>query len=91
MDFEHFDWDHGNIEHLTDLTTDEVKKAVLAPDRIGVGAYNALGERRWALLGATVDNEILFVVYTWRHGKVCVVTARLAEPNERRRYRTRGK
>ncbi len=54
---------------------------------MGVGAYNVEGERRWAVIGAAADGRVLFVVYTWRHGRIRVVTARDADLAQRRRYR----
>ncbi len=88
-----FDWDEHNLAHVreNDVEPDEVEEAVLDPGRIGAPAYNLGQERRWALLGATEEGRILFVVYTRRRGLVRIVTARDATPNERRRYRKRGK
>jgi uncharacterized DUF497 family protein len=91
MDDGYFDWDQNNVEHLRYVTPEEVEEAVLDPDRISAHAYNMGTEERWALLGATEEGAILFVVYTVREGKVRVITARDAESNERRRYRRRGK
>lgn len=91
MDDEQFDWDAGNIDHLSDIEPEEAEEAILDPGRVGCDVYNMPGERRWGLLGRTDAGDILFVVYTYRNGKVRVVTARLAVPREQRRYRTRGK
>jgi len=43
------------------------------------------GEDRHALLGM-VDNRLLHVAYTLREERVRIISARLAEPRERRRY-----
>ena len=42
-------------------------------------------ERRFVLLGV-VEHRVLFVAYTLRGDRVRIVSARRAEPHERRRY-----
>lgn len=42
-------------------------------------------EERFALLGM-VDDRLLFVSYTLRGERVRIISARKADPNERRRY-----
>jgi uncharacterized protein len=86
-----FDWNDGNLDHLTNCDPEEVEAAVLDPKRIGMPAYNVGTERRWALLGATEAGAILFVIYTLREKRIRVVTVREATPEEQRRYRQRGK
>jgi uncharacterized DUF497 family protein len=43
------------------------------------------GEDRYSILGM-VDGRILYVAYTLRNGTVRIISARGAEPDERRRY-----
>jgi len=43
------------------------------------------GEDRFILLGMT-NNLLLHVAYTMRHESIRIISARLAEPRERRRY-----
>lgn len=43
------------------------------------------GEERFILIGMATDN-ILVVVHTERHDKVWIISARKAEPQERRTY-----
>ena len=88
-----FDWDDYNIDHIAEhgLEPEEVEEALHDPRRIGVPAYNVSHERRWAVLGATEDGRILFVVFTRRQGFIRVVTARGATDRERRWYHTKGK
>ena len=71
-----FDWDE---EALTD------------PRRLVFRIRSQRGEERWAALGATEAGRILFVVFTRRRGRVRAITARDATPEEKRRYRKRGK
>jgi uncharacterized protein len=88
-----FDWDEDNVSHVrgNGIEPHEAEEAILDPGRVSVFAYNVSGERRWALLGATEPGDLLFIVYTRRHGRIRVVTARMASDREKRRYRTRGK
>ena len=43
-------------------------------------------ERRRAIFGATETGRVLFVVFTYRQGKIRVVTARNAALAERQKY-----
>jgi uncharacterized protein len=43
------------------------------------------GEQRFALLGM-VEGRLLFVAYTMRGGSIRIISARLPEPFERRKY-----
>jgi hypothetical protein len=43
------------------------------------------GEDRYVIIGM-VDGRILCVVYTLRNGAIRIISARGAEPHERRRY-----
>lgn len=85
-----FDWDEANIGHLARHGVErwEAEEALLDPGRIGNAAYNVRGETRWAALGATeAGRRVLFVVFTWRRGRIWVVTARDTEAKEKCRYR----
>lgn len=83
-----FEWDVGNVEHIErhGVAQREVEEALLDPRRLGTGAYHVEGERRSAVIGATEDGRVLLVVYTWRHGRIRVVTARDADRAQRRRH-----
>jgi uncharacterized protein len=43
------------------------------------------GEQRYAILGV-VEDHLVFVAYTMRSDTIRIISARLAEPFERRRY-----
>ncbi len=88
-----FEWDDGNIDHITEhgLEPEDVEDALLDPQRLGAPAYNRGGEVRRAVLGATSAGRILFVVVTACDALLRVVTARDATSDEQRRYRRRGK
>lgn len=84
-----FDWDDGNVDHIDrhGVAPEEAEEALSDTHRVGVAAYNSTGERRSAVVGATADGRLLFVVYAWRQGKLRVITAREADQAQRRRYR----
>ena len=67
----------------------EAEDAILDPDRVGVSARNAPGERRFAVVGSTEPGRMLFVVFMRREEKIRVITARDADDSEKRRYRRR--
>jgi uncharacterized DUF497 family protein len=83
------EWDAANEGHIArhGVTPEEVEEALTDPRRIGAPAYSTEGERRWALLGATGDRRVRYVVYTRRGDRLRVVTARDATALQRRRYR----
>lgn len=84
-----FDWDDQNIGHIArhGVSPDEAEQAVMDSRRISRQAYSTGEERRSAVVGATLDGRLLFVVYTRRRGLIRVVTARDAHPDDRRWYR----
>jgi uncharacterized DUF497 family protein len=90
-DDERFDWDEGNLEHCVNhgVSPEEAQEAVLDPRRIGADAYNSKTERRWALIGATEADRVLFVVFTRRSGRIRIISAWNADESDRRRYRRR--
>lgn len=85
-----FDWDAHNEEHIArhHVTADEAEEAVLDPSRVPFTAHRGPhGQRRAALVGATEAGRLLFVVLEKRGQAFRVVTARDAQPSEKRRYR----
>lgn len=92
-----FDWDEANVEHIIrhDLEPEDVEEALLDPRGVTAPAYNKIArnkiEVRKGFIGATEGGRILYVAYTVRsgrpHSKIRVVTARNANPEERRRYK----
>ncbi len=84
MDFE---WDPRKA-HLNDRKhgvqfADAV--SVLEDDR-ALTTSEPDGEERFVTLGADLLGRILVVVYTWRRGRVRIISARKATPGERRLY-----
>jgi uncharacterized DUF497 family protein len=60
-----FEWDDGNRRHVREAGVEpyEAEEVVLDLHRIGTSAYGVESERRWALLGATEEGRVLFVVF----------------------------
>jgi uncharacterized protein len=50
-----------------------------------VDAAQHPGEERYAMIGM-VENRLLFVAYTMRGERIRIISARKAEPYERRKY-----
>jgi uncharacterized DUF497 family protein len=84
-----FDWDDGNIDHIArhGISTEEADEAASDRRRVGMSVYSSGDESRWGVIGATEDGRVLAVILTSRAGLLRVVTARDANPAERRRYR----
>ena len=89
MQDDEFEWDdekaarnlasHGVSFEAARLAFDDAF-AVVREDR-----RQDYGEDRFILLG-TVQEHLIVVSYTMRGGRVRIISARLAEPRERRRY-----
>jgi uncharacterized protein len=85
MDFE---WDTAKEQanrkkHGVDFRT--AAKVFLDPHVIEFDDLDAIGELRFNAIGL-VDGRILFVTYTMRGAVVRVISARGAEPHEKRKY-----
>ncbi len=86
---EDIDWDRHNEEHVWQhgVAPEDVEDALRDPDVLSLDAYNRGGEKRWAVLGATGGDRLLFIVFTARSSSIRIVTARPATDREMRRYR----
>lgn len=85
MDFE---WDSAKEQanrkkHGVDFST--AAKVFLDPYVIEFDDLDASGELRFNAIGL-VEDRMLFVAYTMRGDKVRVISARGAEPHEKRKY-----
>lgn len=83
-----FDWDDDNESHVLEHGLDpyDVEDAFYN-QHISTPAYNQDGERRYGLIGATDGERIITVIYTYRDGRIRVVTARDADKSEKARYK----
>ncbi len=85
MDFE---WDNAKEranrqKHGVGFRT--AAKVFLDPYVIEFDDHDAAGEPRFCAIGL-VDGRMLFVVYTVREDVVRIISARGAEPHEKRKY-----
>ena len=89
MNEDDFEWDDDKAaqNHADHGVSFEVAKRVFqdpfATERLDDRAD--YGEDRYSILGM-VDGRILYVAYTLRNGIIRIISARGAEPHERRRY-----
>ncbi len=83
-----FDWDRSNEDHVLahGVAPVEVEEALLDPEGLRADARNTPGERRFAFIGATEEERVLFVIYAEQDGKVRPITARDASVVQKRRY-----
>jgi len=82
-----YDWDEANQAHIArhEISREEVEEA-LEGLTIGAGTVFRNGERRAAMVGATLSGRILFVVITVREQWIRVVTAYPAQPKMKAAY-----
>jgi uncharacterized protein len=85
MDFE---WDNAKDKanrkkHGVDFRT--AAKVFLDPYVIEFDDFDAAGELRFSAIGL-VDERVLFVSYTMRGDVLRIISARGAEPHEKRKY-----
>jgi uncharacterized DUF497 family protein len=85
MDFE---WDEAKREanerkHGIDFNT--ATKVFLDPYFVEFDQWDASGELRFNAIGV-VDGRMLFVTYTMRGKVTRIISARGAEPHEKRKY-----
>ncbi len=84
-----FEWDDAKAaqNYADHGVTFDAAKAIfddaLAVERLD--DRDDYGEDRYIIIGA-VDGRVLFVAYTLRNGTIRIISARGAEPHERRRY-----
>ena len=87
---EGFEWDEGNIKkswerhRVSYIECEEIffnRPLVVQEDET-----HSKGEKRYYVLGKTNDGRYLLVVFTIRHNKIRVITARDMSRKERRAY-----
>ena len=86
-----FEWDDANVQHIAEhhVTPDEAEEVFADRRQFSVPAYHTPTERRAAIVGATEEDRVLYIVYTRRADRIRVITARDADPILWRRYRRR--
>ena len=83
-----FEWDEAKHEanqkkHRIDFKT--ASKVFLDPYVIEFDEHDVSGELRHNAIGP-VDSRMLFVTYTMRGDVIRIISARGAEPHEKRKY-----
>ena len=83
-----FEWDSAKersnrAKHGLDFRT--AARVFLDPLLLEFEDDREYGETRWIAIGA-VEGRVLFVTYTERDDRCRIISARGAEPHERRRY-----
>ncbi len=88
FDWEEFEWDDANIEHIARHGVEpwEAEEAVTDPHR----ARKATRSGRRGVIGRTEDGRSLAVVYELRDRRIRVIMARDANAPERIIYRRRS-
>jgi uncharacterized protein len=84
-----FDWDDANRDHIEihGIEPEEAEDAVLDENALDFPAHKGpLGQRRIGTLGKSQSNRILVVILEERFEKMRIVTARVANPQERSLY-----
>ena len=89
MDDEEFEWDDGKAAanaRKHGVTFEEARDVLRDPLAIELlDDREAYGEDRFVLIGMT-QSRVLVVVYVLREQRNRIISARRAEPNERRAY-----
>jgi uncharacterized DUF497 family protein len=71
-----FDWDDANITHLARHRVRPAEaEQVLKGGSLPLGGEDNDEEERYTELGETVSGRLLMVAWTWRHGRIRVITA----------------
>lgn len=85
-----FEWDTGNIDksyQKQGITPDEAEQ-VFVDSNVGIekDIKHQEIEERYIAIGKTLDEKLLFVVFTMRNNVIRVISARRANQKERRLY-----
>lgn len=85
-----FEWDKSNIDKSYQkhgITSKEAEEVFLDKDlQLAVDVIHSKIEKRHTILGKTIAERILFVVFTIRKNKVRIISARKASFKERGKY-----
>lgn len=86
-----FDWDDANRGHLRrhDIAPEEAEQVILGAS-LPLGIEERSAEDRHTELGEAASGRLLVVAWTWRRGKIRVVTAFPAKRKWRALWRRIG-
>ena len=89
-----FEWDKWNIDksyRKHGITPNEAEEAFLDEQAVIVqDIKHSQREERYILVGQTVGEKLLFIIFTMRDKKIRIISARKANQKERRIYVKRG-
>ena len=89
MQDDEFEWDDAKAvtnERNHGISFDVARAAFADPFAVArVDRRHAHTEERYVLLGM-IDNRLVYVAYAMRGARIRLISARKAEPQERRRY-----
>jgi uncharacterized protein len=91
---EAFEWDDAKaaqniLKH--GVTFDTARKVFDDPNALDqIDGGDDYGEDRYWTIG-TVHDRLFYVVYATRNGRIRIISARGAEPHERRRYHEKNR
>jgi len=85
-----FEWDKGNIDKSYQkhgIKPNEAEEALLDEQAVILkDIKHSNKEKRYALIGKTIVNKTLFIIFTLRNKKIRIISARLANKKERSNY-----
>ncbi|MBI4318855.1 MAG: BrnT family toxin [Chloroflexi bacterium] len=91
---ERFQWDDGNLEHITKHQVDAAECEQVFFNRplvISEDEAHSQTEERFRAYGQTDAGRLLFMIFTVRNNQVRVISARDQSKKERKEFRgTRG-
>ena len=85
-----FEWDRGNIDKSYEkhgITPNQAEEVFL-DEKLGVTAdiKHSQKEKRFIAVGKNFDNKVLFIIFTVRKNKLRIISARIANKQERSKY-----
>lgn len=88
--FTEFEWDLGNIDKNYQkhrVTQKEAEELFLDPNVLFLeDVAHSLKEKRYIAIGKNSGNKVFFSVITIRKTKIRIISVRIANKKERRRY-----
>ncbi|MDP3982883.1 MAG: BrnT family toxin [bacterium] len=85
-----FEWDDGNVDKSYQkhgIAPNEAEEVFL-DSNLGIvpDPGHSGSEGRFVAIGKTTENKVLFIVFTMRNQRLRVISARIANRRERRKY-----
>lgn len=85
-----FEWDKGNLDKnykKHGITQREAEELFIDPGVVLLDdVRHSQKEKRFTAIGKTTSKKVLFAVFTIRKDRIRIISARLANKRERRKY-----